>query len=288
MEIIRNYMPQQAFELWENFSPKDNKEMFATAATFALSFFSSKVALVLGACYLGYKWMTAEKVDYSEIRDIYKPTRFNEREWAPYKEKLAELKRDPNVIGATFVSHPKNGKLQPIFIKKHQTYPETVVFVAYDLRTNDTVGFAEVKPFLETNNYLEDCWLAGLPDEMKGYGTDKDNHRLGKVYMHQVTNERPEHYKNIGVVLTKAVLQHYHESCQGRTMIDAVRNTQPYWYKLGFRVSNPDQVEKNVLFGRIARRGQKVMRDMGSVYMHLPEKAQKLWLHEIEQHPIVK
>lgn len=243
--------------------------------------------------YLGYKWLKAEKPtelkaveklpDPNEAQEIYTPPRPSERDLAglaQHAEKIAKLKQNKDVMGIVFVPNTE-GQLTPIYIKYFKANPQTESFSAYSLNDDRQLGFAQVHPFLESNDYLKQGYWAGeRPEEYEGYGSSKEE--VGKVLLEQLTNQSKDH-KNIGVVLNKAIHQHYQTECQGRIVIDAVRKTHPYHYKLGFRADNP---EFNALCANYARESQRPDRDLGSVMMILPEQACRLWMEEVQKNPI--
>jgi hypothetical protein len=232
------------------------------------------IALWIG--YLGYKWCTA---DPNAVQTIYTPphpSTYDIQNLELHAEKIEKLKKNPEVMGITFAD--RKGSLCPIYIKHTEPEDSKILFTAHDLATDTQLGFAITLPFLDSNEYLKDYWLM-MPPQYQGYGSSQDE--VSKVLLEQVTNTSD--YKNIGVILNKAIHQKFEKKCQGRILIDAVRETHPYHYKMGFRSLDP---EKNRLYSQYAKERQIPNLDLGSIPMYLPDRARELWLKEIREFPI--
>jgi len=273
----------QLTNIIEIFQPRCKKEWAALGLSCATLLISSGTAIVAGIGYLGYKWATADKLpNPNTVQTIYTPPHPSKTDLLNlhlHREKIAKLNRDPQVMGITFAPD-KRGHLSPIYIKCTELNAHTTYFFAHDLTNDARLGFAITHPFLKSNQYLkEGHWICGRPKEYAGYGSSPEE--VGKVLLEQVTNEST--YKNIGVILNKAIHQKFENECQGRIIIDAVRVTQPYHYKMGFRTADS---EKNSLYAQYAKEHQIPHRDLGSVSMHLPDRARQLWLDEIHNRPI--
>lgn len=221
----------------------------------------------------------------NEIDHIYTPT--NQKcDLTPYAAKIAILKKDQNVMGITFTFNKQN-ELIPIYIVRTQnTYLAN--FFAYDLSTNEQLGFAFTKFHCLENNYLTNYWLGRKPEEYIGYGPNRTE--TNKTFLDQVTNE--SQCKNIGVILIKAIQQVFMEKkFEGRILIEAVRQTPPYHYKMGFRAFNPKTREFDSKFNSLCasylQRKEIPKKDLGLHYMYLPEAARNLWSEEIKNNPII-
>lgn len=194
---------------------------------------------------------------------------------------LHEISGVVGITAASCVDQP--GKVSLIYITQTEQYNSAYAcFRAYELETGKQVGSAEVYAFLETNQYCQNFYRHNVPSHLQGYGADRGS--VPKVFLRQVTNEDPKQYKNIGVLLLKMILQYYNDRCECRLILDAVRNTQPYYYKLGFRMANPEQEHLNANWAEIASIG-KIPEDMGTHQMFLPDEARILWHNEITEYP---
>lgn len=264
------------------FQPSNKKEWAALGIPCLALLASSGAAIAAGIGYLGYKWTTAEKLpDPNTVQTIYTPPHPNKTDLENlgrlYAKKISDLKKDSQIMGITFALD-KSKHLTPIYIKCTPKDAHTY-FTAHNLANDKELGFAITLPFLKSNNYLKNCWIGGRPKEYIGYGSSQEE--VGKVLLEQVTNR--SEYKNIGVILNKAIHQKFENECQARIIIDAVRITHPYHYKMGFRAA---EREKNRLYAQYVKNHQIPDRNLGSVFMHLPDEARQLWLNEIHDHPI--
>jgi hypothetical protein len=229
---------------------------------------------------------TGKFPDPNMVQTIYTPPHPNAEDLEKLRlqaGKIENLKKDQNVMGIAFALNP-SGEKTPIYIKCIQ--PERgsnqTLFTAHDFQTGKKLGFASTLPFLQSNQYLKrDHFVFGRPNECVGYGLDKEE--VGKVLLEQVTNESESQYKNIGVILNKAIHQKFENECQGRIFILATRVSHPYLYKLGFRSTNS---EENSLYAQYVKDRQIPEKALGLVTMHLPDEAQKLWLNEVHEFPI--
>jgi hypothetical protein len=291
MNVSFNTISQNAYNTVRTLIPQSSYDVAALTLIFASTYFSKEAALVEGACYVGYKWYSSRQLsDPSKVSNIYLPEHNDtltvlQDKIDIFREKVEILKNDPNVIG--IVSLPRvdlPGQTSPVYIKKDYADKNTEHLVARDIETNQKVGFALLHPSWEKNNYMKSYYcFSDVPEYLQGYGADKTD--VPKIYLEQVTNEQPQKFKNVGVILIKAILQHYQTSCDARLIFNAVRNTQPYYYKMGFRMVNND-VESNRRWAEIAASGRKTYVDMGSHPMLLPDDARKLWKDEIAANPI--
>ena len=262
-----------------DFQPTSKKGWAALGLWCATLLVSSGAAVAAGIGYLGYKWARPEKLpDPNTVQEIYTPPHPNETDLHQHAAKIAQLKKDPEVMGITFAPDEK-GRLTPIYIKCVQSNPQTTYFFALDLANDTQLGFAITHPFLKSNQYLTKGLWIHRPSEYAGYGSSQEE--VGKVLLERVANEST--YKNIGVILNKAIHQKFEAECQARIIIDAIRTTHPYHYKMGFRSADS---EENSLYAYYARKHRIPDKDLGSVLMHLPDRARHLWLNEIHDHPI--
>lgn len=266
----------------ETFQPKNKKEWAALSLSCATLLISSGAALAAGAGYVGYKWATAEKLgNPNAVQTIYtppRPTQADKEKLQSHAEKIEKLKKDPRIMGIAFAAD-KNENVVPLYIRYIRCDSYTVYFSAHAIEDDVELGFAITHPFISSNNYMSGYWLAGVPSECTGYGSNSEN--VSKVLLQQVQNNSS--YKNIGVILNKAIHQKFASECEGRILIQAVRITHPYHYKLGFRSLDSEQ---NRVYARYANNHQIPKKDLGSVYMHLPDQARQLWLKEVKDHPI--
>lgn len=154
------------------------------------------------------------------------------------------------------------------------------------LETDHQIGFVVLHPILEANNYGKGLLAFGEAQEVRGYGLDQSNEKIPKIIVYQVTNQAQSQYKNVGVVLFKAAVQHYFEACGGRVILDAVRNNGPYWYRLGLRASNPESTHFNRTCAQIVRAKARLQENLGSHQMYLPQGAIHLWHQETRENPI--
>ena len=247
-------------------------------------------ARITQACcpYLGFE----EPAEVNEVEEIYTPYHPANADLIgleQYAEKINELKQDESVMGIAFAIN-KEGDLAPVYIRCIEIDKYQTNFCVYSLRNDECLGDAIVRPFLQSNHYCRDYFLMTFPnDPYVGYGLEKGN--IAKVWLHNVRNLSSSNYKNIGVLLNKAIHQKFADECEGRMLIDAVRNSHSYHYKLGFRAIDPYQngafdTAKNSLYAKYVRNNEIPKHDLGSVSMILPEKAQELWMKEIREHPI--
>jgi len=245
-------------------------------------------AFALGALFLSRMQSKEQIPSPNEVQAIYTPPRPSEADiagLAKHAKEIRDLKKNPNVMGLTFAPDAR-GRLTPIYITCRQDGAK-YNFAALRLGDNDPLGrdrlgFAYTTAFLPSNNFLEDFWIGGKPEHLQGYGNSTD--RVSKVLLDQVQND--SRYRKIGVILNKAIHQKFAQECNGRIFIDAVRGTHPYHYKMGFRAYGEGATEKNQIYARFVRSHTKPTRDLGSVYMHLPEKALALWQNEVRENPI--
>ncbi len=229
----------------------------------------------------------------NEVNNIYTPT--PQMLSGLDSEKIRNLRSDPKIMGITFTF--KKGTLVPIYIKifSEQTLDAskkvvrlTNRFYAYDFSDDHLLGLATAKPMLESNNHFSEFWpFGGKDDYLIGNGLEVAE--VNKIWLENVKNE-DLNYKNVGVILIKAIHQRYRPECQGRMVIEAARNVHPYYYKLGFRAFDPEKRvllnDKNSLYASHAKQKQIPKMDFGSVYMYLPDHACQLWKNEIDRNPI--
>lgn len=221
-------------------------------------------------------------VNFDEVKEIYHLPPF-QKGLEPYANKIHQLKKDPNVMGIAFIPDQRSGQLYPIYIRRTGNQ-HTMTFQAYDLRSDKDLGYATVHPCLRSNNYAEGYYHKGLPKEYRGY-PGSDQKAEDKLMLSFLINAVRGQYKNVGAVLIKAMLQHYEKSCECRLECDSAWGSQPFYYKLGFRVRSW-QREMNRFFGCLSHLNQKTEQDLGNYKMHLPDAARRLWLDEIHQNPI--
>src|SRR3989338_11136995 len=150
------------------FQPSNKKEWAALSLTCATLLVSSGAAIAAVIGYIGYKWVTAEKLpDPNTVQTIYTPPHPSEADLLhlhSYRDKIAILKKDPQVMGITFAPNQDN-KLTPIYIKCTQADNQTY-FAAHDLANDTRLGFAVTLPFLKSNEYLKKGhWVASRPEE---------------------------------------------------------------------------------------------------------------------------
>jgi len=287
MTAILGAIPSRVWDTAEVYLlPKNQKELICAVTALALSLIHFKAALLIGACYLGYKALWAEKLpNPHDVLKIYTPVQYEERDWGPYAEKVSQLKTTPGVIGVTFVPSRDESKKLPVYITRSQAEDKfTEVFRVFDLKADKQIGFAEINPYTKENGYLEAFWIAGVPEHIEN---DRYGKHVDKVILNQVTNEKGSQYKQVGVVLIKAILETFMNLCSGRMILDAVRTTQPYYYQLGFRMSKPRDVEMDATCARVIRWNQRFTKDMGSHWMDLPDNGRVLWQREIKQQSVL-
>jgi hypothetical protein len=274
------------------------------------AFASSGAALAAGACYLGYKWITAEKSrvevvpqivskvspassvpenphakkirelrgkPQDQIVDIYRPPRF-EGNLAPYAAKIEKLKEDPRVMGLAFVQS-KEKELVPVYIQR--TSPDIhsplECFSAHDLQDDSMVGKATVIRCVDSNEFFRRTIKAGYGSDLK---------EVNKIYIELIENyERSGYFsnrilKNVGVVLIQSIIQQFSASCEGRIVLDAINDTPAFYYKLGFRFSDPKM-------GFVSLRLNQDPTIVEAYHpMYLADQARQLWLTEIKINPI--
>jgi len=105
---------------------------------------------------------------------------------------------------------------------------------------------------------------------------------VSKVFLNTVENEAAHQFKNVGVVLIKAILQDTYDFCEGRMLLESVRATASYYHKLGFQFCDPKmETEMNEALA-LSQNVTKLNKDLGAHYMYLPEEARDLWVREID------
>ncbi len=264
------------------FKPKGKKEWLAFSASCAALVISSGAAVAAGACYLGYKWGAAKKFsDPNTVEEIYTPPHPSKADLSKiylYAEKIDKLKKNPWAMGIAFAPN-ETGILTPIYITRRHPFFHTTRFEAYDLATDELLGYAITRPLLESNQYLKEGYWSPRPKNYEGYGSSKEE--VSKVLLDVLKNASK--YKNIGVILNKAIHQHFEKECQARMIIEAYEKSHPYHYKIGFRSADPD---KNDLYAWYAKRDRIPGKDLEFTPMYLPDRARELWLNEIHNHPI--
>ncbi len=270
-----------------NQAPEQNEMSMTTMVSLAVI---GATALAIGV--IGYKRGTVQKLLLpNETQKIYFPPRFDLSTIEPsYTNKVKRLQNNPNIMGMTCVPRREGEELVPVYIEKAQGTGEEAYIhklLAKKITDDSLIGFAQLNLLTEKNIELMDLW-GPEPVEWRGYGPSEatDGPFVNKVLLDQVTNKQPNKYKNVGMILLKAIIQNYYDDFQGRVLLQAVRNTHPYHYKLGFRVSQQNQEYLNAKFAKLAQSSTPVDQNLGSVYMHLPEQAINLWRREIEQDPI--
>ncbi len=219
---------------------------------------------------------------FCEVKEIYTPPHPFLRDLAvfdSYAKKIVQLKTNPNVMGVAFASR-QNGDLFPVYITCRPWGSATMKFNAYALQEDEDLGEVFAHVFLKSNRYLgHDPQWAGTKEEFKGYGPKEEE--VEKVLLDMLQNNSSS--KNIGVLLNKAIHQKFIEQCEGRVVIKAITNSQPFHYKLGFRALDP---KLNALYAEAARSRQAPQEGFEDVYMYLPDAARDLWLKEVRVHPI--
>ncbi len=246
------------------FMPVYKKEAICTAA------------VLFASCYIGYKWLVTDRTP-----KIYSPQKWGNL--APYAEKVEEVRKKSGVIGLSFVTCRDSKREVPVYIEKLSSFCGEE-FIACDLATDERIGSALIHPFLETTRYMEDYYVAGVPDDLAGYGPNDEP--VEKVYVASLRSLAPESYKNVGVVLIKAAIEHYKDKCEGRVALHAEGNTPSFYYKLGFRISKARDLKNQAVIAELARRCQKRETGFGTILMHLPDDARSLWFQEIGKNPI--
>ncbi|NGX32794.1 MAG: hypothetical protein K1060chlam4_00847 [Candidatus Anoxychlamydiales bacterium] len=280
MTTICESLSSRLYDMMDMITPQNKKETAAAVLTCATSIFSKEAFLVGTVGYLGYKWITTDTKDPNEVYEIYSPIKGRQLTHLENEEiKSLKTKYRDSFLGISFVEDRDSHESKPIFIIKKQNSDKQLQFFAMDLESKKQLGFAIVQPF-SSNDEVNKHWLNMPPKELLGY--DKEKMDVSKVILEQVTNQVHDKYKNVGVVLLKAILQH--SAPNQRIILDSVRNTQPYYYKLGFRTVNQNRM--NAIFARMARSKTIRNKDNGSIYMFLPESGQKQWIEEIRLNPI--
>lgn len=239
------------------------------------------------ACCPSFNWGAPS--DVNAVQKIYTPPHPTEADLAElhqYADKIEELKNDKSVMGIAFAIN-EQGDLAPVYVRCVQIDEYQTNFGVYNLANDKCLGDAITHPSLHSNRYCQDYWPIMTPEEHVGYGSEKG--QIAKVWLDNLRNFSS--FKNIGVLLNKAIHQKFENECEGRMIIDAVRKTHPYHYKLGFRAFDPRQngafdSKKNSLYAKYVTNHEIPDRDLGSVPMLLPEEARELWLTEIREYPI--
>ena len=274
----------QAVNALEMLQPLKSEEWMALGVICSSLFISTRAALLLGGGYLGYKWMTAKPIpspnEVQSIHSFYSPTQTDLLQLNQYRGEIEELKKNPKVVGVTLVQ-TEGGLVVPVYIKYDKGQNGNLRFGLVDLKTRKEVGHADVTCFLPSNDYRRKDWIVGRPKAYEGYGFSQEE--VSKLCVECIENRTGGFYKNVGAILYKAVFQTLRQECECRAIIDAVRGTHPYHYKMGFRSKNSIQ---NDTYARYVRAGTKPDVDLGYVPMYLPDRARELWLREIDANPI--
>jgi hypothetical protein len=185
-----------------------------------------------------------------------------------YSEKLEKLKKNEGYLGATFIRDELNQPIPIYLIKKVQSDEgdecEEAQFFAHDLQDDTLIGSADTV----MNQYA--------------YGEKKE--MLESVYLMDLRRCNSKPYKNVGVTLIKAILQQSMGKYERRMSVFAINNSAPFYYYLGFRVSDPKELQKETLIARLA--ASKNRGEVSDTPMYLPDSARELWRKEIEQNPI--
>lgn len=300
MQIINNVHGRNPCEQIKAFVQSRTKLDVAIAClSLSICPFSGLVGATVAATYVFHRRINNyyENCEHqsNDVNNIYTPTSQTISILDP--RKIQQLREDPRVMGITFTFNGEN-VLVPIYIKVfRKDIPAFEGFgTSCPARTEDSfyafdfsdrqIGFAFTKSMLKSNDYLKGFWLGAKEERYVGNGVEKKE--VNKILLDQVTNQ--SQYKNIGVILNKAIHQKYQDECQGRMVIDAVRGTHPYHYKLGFRAFDPQKrilnEKLNSLFASYVQRKEIPNRDLGLVTMYLPDRARELWLQEVKRNPI--
>jgi hypothetical protein len=222
--------------------------------------------------------------DPTSVASIYRPKHFsfNKKDPScllPFGEMIRVLKRSKEFMGIT-AAPCKDGKFDAIYITCSQPSLDERYFCAAKLKDRTCLGIAKVHPFMKSNKFLKNFWKPQWPSNYKGYGLGKEP--ITKVLLTYVSNDSREH-DHIGVILIKAIQQRFKKVCDGRMILTATGKIHPYFYKLGFRSTDP---EKNKIYAEYKENKKIPDKNFESETLYLPEEACKLWNKEIEEYPI--
>lgn len=147
-------------------------------------------------------------------------------------------KKINNVIGKTYVTHPKTGERISAVIKKsiykfgNETYTETYTLTS---ENGQNLGKIKLKILVNKEAFDNDRMLLSF---MTRYGKNNEKY-LDRVYIDMMENTSG--YKGVGNRLHQLAVERSMElGFSGRVQIEASWNSHGFHYKNGFRALNDD------------------------------------------------
>lgn len=288
-----------AYNLYEALKPKDGMDLLrlTTATVLYLSGYHT-VPLAIATVYVGVNLRVMYLVN--NVRTIYVPPKHSNDLIEAQKIKELQSRKDVQkvetvdgpeqlpwpILGVTSIPTRDNQTECPVYIKsitRKEDGHERIQFSLHDVTDDKEIGFAVFRLCGESSNFYNDFFVVEKPLVYTGYGFDKAD--IDKIVLLNISNKYPTLYKNVGVVLLKAILQYY-KNYDCRISLDAVWHSHAYFYKLGFRVSDISKLHLNKRFSEMASSTEISTKDNGYCVMHLPTEARELWQEEIKTNPI--
>lgn len=200
----------------------------------------------------------------NRVAKIYTSARIADFDYLPYREAIEKCRRDPDGMGIALSQEKQTGSFCPVFLKKSlRSTPYDSLFTAYRLVDGELLGQIAV--------HLE---------EVPGSAA-----KANRIYVFSLESRGRDRFKGVGTLLIKCALQEFSE-CENRMQLESTKNSGPFYYRLGFRISERNDKYLNGIFAEIAERGETSQQDFGFREMSLPAEARELWREELVRDPI--
>lgn len=119
------------------------------------------------------------------------------------------------------------------------------------------------------------------------YGREKSQEQVNKIYIQDLNSTASETYRGVGSLLMQAAMEYgYSKGCQGRVILDAVRDSHLFYYKLGMRTICRKTDAKIAALPEKFPGQERVYADFGSHIMHMPKEGRDVWKEKIKANPI--
>lgn len=118
----------------------------------------------------------------------------------------------------------------------------------------------------------------------------EEGKNLSKICINDMRSIQKDKYQGVGTALYQVAIEHGRKhGCEGRLILDAAWNSHGFHYKLGSRSPYTEQNEKiaEELEKAKAEEREPNTKELGSVWMYMPQEAIQTWKKKIEEHPIL-
>jgi hypothetical protein len=177
-------------------------------------------------------------------------------------------------------------------------YDDEPIFYAYTDENSKTkkIGYMQLVWFRQKEDGKYGSKNYGqLPDSFDPniyYGSVRleEGKNLSKICIKDMRSLYKDKYQGVGTVLYQVAIEHGRKfGCEGRLILEAAWNSHGFHYKLGSRSRYPKQNEKiaEELDKAKAEGREPNTKELGSIWMYMPQEAIQTWKKKIEEHPIL-